>query len=880
MKVLNHLFSAAFFLFAACMHLSAQPENALPPYKNRFLPVEERLKDLLGRMTLEEKIRMVSGSRKDDGSAASLAGTTPATILAAVDSPSKTMRNIRLGIPELIMTDGPLGPNGKGAATNYGSAINWAATFDDSLMNVVAKEIGAETRVLGFNMLLGPCINIARTPFGGRTFESFGEDPYLVSRMGVAFVKGVQSKRVATCTKHFACNNQEWNRMSVDVKVGERALREIYLPAFKAIVDEADGWTIMSAYNQTLGYYCCENQYLQREILKNQWGFTGAVVSDWGGVKSTIPTVKSGLDLEMPDGRYLGNDLLVAVKSGKIAEAEVTEMAARVLRVIFKAGLFDESTDTYGGVANTGARRDLALKVAEKSIVLLKNEKNFLPIGKEQYKSIALIGPNADVARMCGGGSGSNPGHYGISPLDGVKKILNGRNLAIGYKRGIALSKSTLKIVPSSMLQPPAGKPGPNGVWAEYFNNRELSGKPVLTRPEKNIDFDWGYGSARSNGGPGSPDPTVVNIDKWSARWTGKLISPGTGLFDIGCLADNGVRLYLDGKLVIDAWTDQAPGQFKIATYQFEAGKTYDLKVEFYENIGSCSCKFGLEVHKSGKELDEAVELARNSELTILCVGLNSDMEGEAKDRDELSLPPSQIELIQKVTAVNKNTLVVLNGATPITMNEWITQVPAVIDALYPGQEGGNALAEIIFGDVNPSGKLPLTFLKRWEDSPVFKTYPGSRDVANYDEGIYVGYRHFDKYGIEPLFPFGFGLSYTTFEYSNISVDKKTMHPGDQLLASVTIRNSGKTEGEEVAQLYISDLKSSVDREVKALKGFKRVHLKPGESVRVSFKIGKADLSYYDEKSKSFVAGPGMFEVLVGSSSRDIRQKTGFELIK
>ncbi|MCE1200383.1 MAG: hypothetical protein LWW85_15565, partial [Marinilabiliales bacterium] len=324
----------------ACLALFSLPVQAqkqfdLPAYKNRFLPVEERLKDLMGRMTLEEKIWMVSGSKKADGTPAALAGSTPATILAAIDSPSKTMRNIRLGIPELNMTDGPLGPNGKGAATNYGSAINWAATFDVALMNEVAKEIGAETRVLGYNMLLGPCVNIARTPFGGRTFESFGEDPYLMSRMGVAFVQGVQSKRVVTCTKHFACNNLEWNRMSVDVKVGERALREIYLPAYKAVIDEADGWTVMSAYNQTLGYYCCENHYLQTDILKKQWGFTGAVVSDWGGVKSTVPTALSGMDLEMPDGRYLGEELLKAVKSGKIQESVVDEMAARVLRVIF-----------------------------------------------------------------------------------------------------------------------------------------------------------------------------------------------------------------------------------------------------------------------------------------------------------------------------------------------------------------------------------------------------------------------------------------------------------------------------------------------------------------------------------------------------------------
>ncbi|MCE1199938.1 MAG: glycoside hydrolase family 3 C-terminal domain-containing protein, partial [Marinilabiliales bacterium] len=540
--------------------------------------------------------------------------------------------------------------------------------------------------------------------------------------------------------------------------------------------------------------------------------------------------------------------------------------------------LFDESTDTYGGVANTPARRALALKVAEKSLVLLKNENHFLPLKANQYKSIALIGPNASVARMCGGGSGSNPGHYGISPLDGIKNFLNESGTKVSYQRGIPFAKSALKIVPASLLLPPDGKPGKEGVWAEYFNNRELSGAPVLTRPEKNIDFDWGYGAARSNGGPGSPDPNVVNIDKWSARWTGQLRSPGKGLYDIGCLADNGVRLYLDGKLVIDAWTDQAPGQFKIATVPMEADKKYDLRVEFYENVGSCSCKLGLEEHKSGKELEDAVELASQSDLTVLCMGLNSDMEGEAKDRDELSLPVAQIELIQRVVAVNPKVVVVLNGATPITMNEWLDKVPAVIDALYPGQEGGNALASVLFGKVNPSGKLPLTFPKRFEDSPVYGTYPGSRDLANYTEGIFVGYRHFDKQKIQPLFPFGFGLSYTTFEYSNLTEDKKAMTRDETLHLTCTVRNTGAMEGEEVVQLYLSDLKSSEEREVKSLKGFKRVHLKPGESVLVDFEVKQQDLSFYSEKQKGWIAEPGTFEALIGSSSGDIRQQIRFDL--
>ncbi len=862
--------------------LLAQKTPPLPPYKNWNLPVEERVEDLLSRMTLEEKINMVSGAKKGEAPTNTEAvqnSNNPNAIVVASDFFSKTQRNFRLGIPELTMTDGPLGPNGKGASTNYSSAINMAATFDDSLILKVGESIGEETRVLGYNMILAPCINIARSPHNGRTFEAFGEDPFLMSRMAVAFVKGVQSKRVATCTKHYVANNQEWNRMSVDVKVGERALREIYLPAFKAVVQEADGWTIMSAYNQTLGHYCCENKYLQYDILKKDWGFTGIVVSDWGGVHSTVKTALSGLDLEMPNGRFFGEDLLKAVKEGKVPESLIEDKARRILRVMFKAGLFDESTGTYGGLAKTKERRALSLEVSKKSIVLLKNKNNFLPLKKEAYKSIALIGPNANVAQMYGGGSGSNHGHYGITPLQGIKNKF-GCKVKVEYERGIAVSKMELPVVPESMFFLPEGKEGKNGLWAEYYNNRELEGEPALTRMEKQIDFDWGYGQFRAANQPGSPDPEIIQTDRWSARWSGKLASPGDGWYDIGLNGDNGVRLYLDGKLILDAWTDQAPSKYKITQFKFEADRKYDIVVEFYENWGSCNCTLGMEKFKPGPAMDKAIKLAKNADLAIVCAGLNPEMEGEAKDRDRLNLPEAQINLIKEVAQANKNTIVVLYNATPILMNEWINDVPAVVEAFYPGQEGGNALADILFGDVSPSGKLPLTFLKKWEDSPAYPTYPGDRDIAHYSEGIFVGYRHFDKNNIEPLFHFGYGLSYTTFDYSDLKLDKKNMGKDGTVRVSLNVKNTGKMDGDEVVQLYIRDVKANVKREVKALKGFDRVSLKAGESKNVSFKIDKSALSFYDVKKKEWVAEPGDFEVLVGSSSRDIRLKDKFRLLK
>ncbi len=837
------------FLLTFFIVLNAQ-NPALPIYKDSQVSIDQRIADLLSRMTLEEKVDLVGGAG------------------------FKTKKNIRLGIPELLMSDGPLGPNARGRATNYSATINMAATFDTGLIRTVAENIGEETRILGRNMLLAPMINIVRTPYGGRTFEFFGEDPWLVSRMTVAYVKGVQSKNVATCTKVMAANNQEWNRFDVDVKVGERALREIYLPAIKAAVQEADTWTIMAAYNQVNGDYACESKFLLNDILKEEWGFKGAVVSDWGGARSTIKMAYSGLDLEMPTGDWYGKKLLAAIKKGDVEESVLDDKVRRILWVMFKSNLFDESIDQYGGHSDTPERRELALKTAQKSIVLLKNENNFLPLDPAKIKSIAVIGPNGDVARMKGAGSGALDGNYSISPLQGINEKV-GSNVAVRFKRGFPEEKTELPIVSADYFTLKDGSPG---LQAEYYNNRDLKGEPVLRRIEKDINYDWGYGGERDPGNPGSPEPGVVNFDKWSARWTGKLKSPGDGWYEIGLQSDNGVRLYLNGKKILDYWIDSKPGDFKMVRYKFTADRVYDLEVEYYENIGSCVCKLGMEKYETGAMLEDAVKLAKESDVVILCMGLSELYEGEAIDRDELALPEDQLKLIDRVLEVNKNTLIVLNNATPVLMKTWIDRVPAIIEAFYPGQEGGHALADIIFGEINPSGKLPITFPKRWEDSAVYETYPGIKELADYKEGIFVGYRHFDKYDIEPLFPFGYGLSYTTFEYSDLQMSSPEISSTDTLTIKVTVKNTGSMTGDEVIQLYVSDLKASVEREVKALKGFARISLEPGTSKTHVFKLDQSHLSFYDVKRRKWIAEPGEFEVLVASSSRDIHLSGKFNL--
>jgi beta-glucosidase len=841
------LLGGVLVLSSPCGVLAAE----LLPYQDPARSTEDRVSDLLTRLHLEEKVELVSGNG------------------------FKTKPNARLGIPEIVMTDGPLGPNRKGKATNYSAMINLAATFDTTLMYEVARNIGEETRILGCHMLLAPMINIARVPHGGRTFECFSEDPYLTSRLTVAYVKGVQRERIITCTKVLAANNQEWNRFDVDARMDERTLREVYLPAFKAAVEEADTWSIMAAYNQALGHYCCENKYLLNDILKEEWGFTGMTVSDWGGVRSTVKAARAGLDLEMPSAKHYGEKLLKAVRGGQIEEATVDDKVRRILRVMFKAGLFDKSVaDDDGGRCDTPQRRALALKVARKSIVLLTNKSCFLPVDEEGIQSIAVIGPNGDAARMYGAGSGSLPGHYGISPLQGIRSHV-GNRITVRFERGVPERRLVLPIAGPESYRLPDGKPG---IRAEYFNNRDQEGEPVLTRVEKSIDFDWGFGAGHPEGGTGSPEPGVVNLEKWSARWSGKLVSPGCGWYEIGLQADNGIRLYLDGKKVLDSWIDSRPGQFKVARYEFEAGRQYDLRIDFYENVGSCRCHLGIASYQPDALLEDAVTLAGESDIVVLCVGLDEEMEGEAIDREELSLPQEQLELIDAIVRANDRTIVVLNNGTPILVETWVDRVPAIVEAFYPGQEGGRALAEILFGDVSPSGRLPLTFPKRWEDCPAYGTYPGRKDVAYYSEGIFVGYRHFDKENIAPRFPFGHGLSYASFDYSGLKVSPRQVEESDVITVKAKITNTGSMAADEVVQLYLRDVQATVEREVKAFKGSVRVHLAPGESGEVSFKLNKDDLSFFDVSRRQWVAEPGTFEVLVGGSSRDIRLKGEFEL--
>ena len=798
---------------------------------------DERVEKLLDEMTLEEKIDI-------------LGGTGFAT------KPIK-----RLGIPELKMTDGPLGVRwGKSSA--FPAGISMASTWDTVLIHKLGAAIGEEVKGKGRDVILGPCVNISRIPQGGRNFESFGEDPYLASRMAVSYIKGVQSEGVAATVKHFAANNQEYQRGFVNVKIGERALNEIYLPAFKAAVEEGKTLCIMSAYNKINGEYCSENDYLLKTKLKKDWDFKGLVMSDWGAVHSSIPTAKGGLDLEMPTGFYLNDStLLNEVKNGTVKESTINDKVQRILSVINKLGLFEKTHNEDSTLVNTEEHRQVALKVAQEGIVLLKNENNILPINTAKIKSIAVIGPNAAVARTGGGGSSKVDPIFAVSPLEALKQKL-GKNIKINYTEGTKLLGETTPLPPSFFYLPGSNQHGAEG---EYYNNKELNGKPAFKRIDSQINFNWG------NGGP----KEGFNVDNFSVRWTFDLIPEKTGNYILDVLSDDGVRLYLNNRLVISDWTNHATKTNSYKT-SLEAGKRYRIKLEYYENLGDADVKFAW--HSPYDILiKNAIDAAKKSDVVIIFAGTSNAYESEGFDRDSLGLPGDQDNLINSVSKANKNTVVVLTSGSPVTMNSWINSAQGIIESWFAGEEIGNAIADVLLGNVNPSGKLPVTFPKRWKDCSAYDLYKTQDSVTNYSDGIFVGYRHFDKDNIEPLFPFGFGLSYTSFKYNNLKLWKSADKDSEWKL-TFDLKNTGSREGSEVAQLYIKDIKSSLPRPGKELKKFKRVTLKPGETKEVEFTVNKNDLSYYDPVKHGWTAEPGEFQVLIGSSSRDIKLIDSFEL--
>lgn len=719
-----------------------------PVYLDDSKPVEERVEDALSRMTLEEKIAVTHAQSK-------------------FCSPGVA----RLGIPEFWMTDGPHGIRPEVLWDEWDQA-GWtndscvafpaltclAATWDTDMSMLYGKSIGEEARYRNKTVLLGPGVNIYRTPLNGRNFEYMGEDPYLAGCMVVPYVQGVQQNGVAACVKHYALNNQEVNRHTTNVIVDDRALYEIYLPAFKAAVQEGKAWSIMGAYNLYKGQHACHNQYLLNDILKGEWGFDGVVVSDWGGVHDTDQAITNGLDMEFGswtdglsngasnayDNYYLADPYLERIQSGKAGTKELDDKVRRILRLAFRTTM--DRNRPYGAMRSP-EHYDAARKIGEAGIVLLQNNGNLLPIDLAKTKKIAVIGENAVKMMTVGGGSSSLKVQREISPLDGIRNRV-GNRAEVVYARGYV-----------------------GDVSGEY--NGVVSGQNLKDGR--------------------SPEELIA----------------------------------------------------------------------------------------------EAVRVAGEADYVIFIGGLNKSAHQDCEDSDRtgLGLPYGQDRVITELVKANQN-LVVVNVSGNAVAMPWIKEVPAVLQAWFLGSEAGNAIAAVLMGDVNPSGKLPFTFPARLEDVPAHQLgeYPGSEkvgDIVNekYNESIFVGYRWADKQKkAKPLFPFGHGLSYTTFEYGKPVADKKTMTADDTITFTVTVKNTGDREGQEVVQLYISDKKSSLPRPVKELKGFKKVKLAPGEEQKVSFTVAKDALSFFDDAKHEWIAEPGKFEAVIAASAADIRGVVPFEL--
>ena len=705
-----------------------------PPYLDASKPVEERVEDLLKRMTLDEKL-----------------------LLVHADSKFTTAAIPRLGIPQRWLSDGPhgvredIGPHDWRPAGSTDDFATWlpvgvalAATWDPDLARAYGETIGQEALARGKHIMLGPAVNIHRTPLGGRNFEYFGEDPFLAARLAVPWVRGMQSQDVAACVKHYALNNQEWQRGTIDVDVDERVLREIYLPAFEAAVKEGGALTVMGAYNKFRGQHACHNEYLLDTVLKKEWGFSGLVMSDWGGTHDTREAALFGLDLEMGTNKpyeefYLANPFRKLLESGAVPMSVLDDKVRRNLRVMLE-------TKAFGGRApgslNTPAHQATARQVAEEAIVLLKNDDGLLPLDTARIRSVAVIGENATRKHSHEGGSSEIKAFYEVTPLEGIVR---------------------------------------------------RAGADV------NVIHATGYVSG-----------------------TGRAARSG-----------------------------QAP------------------KVD------------------AAALLERAAAAAKQADVAIVVGGLNHDafMDAEGVDRKDLALPGGQAELIHRVVEANPRTIVVLVSGGPVDMEPWLATTPAVVQAWYAGMEGGNALAAILFGDVNPSGRLPATFPKRLADSPAHAlgAYPGKDGTVRYEEGLLVGYRWFDAKGIEPLFAFGHGLSYTTFEYTNLKVERPRVAPPERATAPVAVvqadvKNTGSRAGAEVVQVYVRPVAPRLPRPPQELKGFARVTLQPGETKTVAVTLGADALAFYDPAKKAWAAEAGEYQVRVGSSSRLIRLEAPFTL--
>lgn len=877
------------FLILLFLGLLVKPVHSqVPPYKNPKLSIEKRVEDLLSRMTLEEKfwqLYMIPGDLSEgkakykNGIFGLQLNTRAKSNNAAeqmlnyensgsAESEAKKINEIqkyfvnetRLGIP-IIPFDEALHGLIRPGATAFPQAIGLAATFDTDLMHDVAHAIASEVRSRGIRQVLSPVINIARDVRWGRTEETYGEDPFLTSTMGVAFISEFEKLGVVATPKHFIANVGAGGRDSYPINFNKRLMEQIYFPAFKAAVQKANATSIMISYNSYDGTPCTANDWLLNETLKKDWGFKGYVISDAGAIggandlhytshnytESTKKAIDAGLDVILQTSYSQYPIFFDAFKKGLIKESIVNNAVRRVLTAKFKLGLFENpyvKVEDAKKLNDSPEHRELAEKAAEESIVLLKNENNILPL-KKDIKKIAVIGRDAVEGRL---GGYSGPGNNIINILDGIKEKL--KNIEdVEYAPGSGRDNVEFIPVPVKYLSCVYNGNREGGLIGKYFNNPNFKGEPSFTRNDKIIDFRWTLFP---------PDPEKLDRDWYSVIWEGKIIGPTDGKVNIGIEGNDGYKLFINDKLIINNWIQKSYGR-SIVPFEFQKGKEYNIKIQFYTTDGNVRLKLIWDegVNEDWQQkINDAVGIAKKSDIVIVAAGID---EGEFRDRALLNLPGHQEELIKEITKTGVPTVVILVGGSAITMENWIDEVPGIIDVWYPGEVGGKAVANVLFGDYNPAGRLPITF-------PIFEgqlpLYYNHEPTGRGDDYVHLTG--------QPLFPFGYGLSYTKFEYSDLTFDKKEITPNENITASFKIKNIGKVEGDEVAQLYIKDLYSSVARPVIELKGYERIHLKSGETKKIRFTITPDLLSMID-KNLHRIVEPGDFRIMIGASSKDIR---------
>lgn len=800
----------------------------------------DRIEQLVDQMTLEEKVSLLSG--EDFWS------------VPAVQ---------RLGIGKLRVTDGPNGARGGGSliggvkSASFPVGIALGATWNVELVKQIGAALADEVKSKNAHMLLAPTVNIHRSVTNGRNFECYSEDPILSGELAVAYIVGLQGQGIGATIKHFAGNESEIERTTISSEIDERALREIYLIPFEWAVKKAQTWGVMSSYNRLNGTFTSEHNWLLTDLLRRDWGFDGIVMSDWFGSHSTAETVNAGLDLEMPGPpRDRGQKLVEAVNSGAVSEVTLRQRVVSMLRLMERVGSLDDHRPFAEKADDRPEHRALIRRAGAEAAVLLKN-KGVLPLKGDG--SIAVIGPNAKIAQIMGGGSAQLNAHYRVSPWQGL----------VG-----AVGEDRLSYAPGCTNH--RFEPVLRGTFkVEYFANETLAGEPAHVTTQDEAQAFW-IGHIAD----GKVDPL-----HFSARLTGTFTPETSGTHRVGIYSAGFAKVFVDGKLVADAWTDWSKGRtfFEegcdevVGTAELEAGRAHEVTIEFatkaFATLGLAAFAAGIGRPLGDDAITQAVLAARNADTAVVFVGRNGEWDTEGSDLPSIELPGRQNELVAAIANANPNTIVVLQTGGPVEM-PWIGSVAALIQAWYPGQEAGNAIADVLTGTAEPSGRLPQTFPVRWADNPAHsqdrEVYPGVEGKVRYEEGIFVGYRHYDKLGLTPLFPFGFGLGYSSFAVSDLTIADDEFEAEGNLTVGVTLTNIGDRDGAAVVQLYVSDDASSDPRPAKELKAFRKVALKAGESRQITLGLDARAFAFYRVQARHWLVEDGSFTLRVGLSSADL----------